>query len=209
MTNQLEISTKIEQATSKENKSYSHNSAWAINSAKDDGVFIAATDGKIAAITKEAGSVRAPVSLPKLVANPPKKGHKATLSDNDMWTTSSGKAAPSQPFDKNPPKMSLVLKQDSLDSDKNVRLAINADLLKRLSQAIGNNDRINLIIQVGEEGEVKKPIVVTPYSDKREAVGLIMPLAREADQTERYNQIADQYIESEKLADIYPQEVTP
>lgn len=143
----------------------------------DESVFCFATDGKILAIAAQRGNASAPCLLPSSLAKVSSKTSSRALL-NGTWNAETGRMigdkfradgsparSASEPEGRFP-NASYIL---PIVEENNRVVSIDAHLLKKLADAIGDNGRINLILS----DDPAKPIAV----DGEHGIGVIMPLS--------------------------------
>ena len=199
ITGSFEVSTRIGEAVAKESSRYAlkHVQVLPCVGHRDD-VFLAATDGHMAVVTRERGHINQPVFMPVEMAKPTKKGDKVSV--NGLWRNSRGKMADLVDQDTKFPPLYDCL-PDIAEYDTHISL--NADLLVRLARAICADGVVTIHVKRKDDGSSVKPFIVTSVNvngnGSKLGVGILMPC--KADRSDNvYKAIKQDYTDAAKAA---------
>lgn len=189
VTHRFEITHNIGKACEKAASRFAFGSVLATPAANghdaNESVFLCATDGRQASIVRETGTADRETMIPLNAIPKLAKRGAAYVELNGEFRNSDSKVAPAPSHDTGRfPNVDDVIPEMEQTA---VCLKLDANILLKLAQAIGESGVIELLLPIGDNGHVDKAIGV--LGDNRQSFGVFMPLGGDWNRPEE----ADKY----------------
>lgn len=194
---QVELTTRLRGVCAAESSRYAMSGAM-ISPNGSDGVWVSATDGRVAAVLKARadGDLQGTSIVPAEVLPNRVKGGRILHNPDGRWEDpKSGKIG--EPIDGTFPPIADVLPDVTADKRYGVAISLNCDLLHSLARAIGrqgSSDEAGAVVTLFIDSP-KKAIAVYGAPDR---IGVIMPVNLEESHRERFVSVAAQYRQAVK-----------